>query len=78
MKTSRVKTNVLQVNLLQSEVVGSQPGIVNLQNDPGIVNGSSKDLAIKKQRRVPVNNSEISDPQPMSKPEICDTLHNMD
>lgn len=48
MKTSRVKTNVLQVNLLQSEVVGSQPGIVNLQNDPGIVNGSSKDLAIKK------------------------------
>lgn len=52
MKTSRVKTNVLQVNLLQSEVVGSQPGIVNLQNDPGIVNGSSKDLAIKKQRSV--------------------------
>lgn len=47
-KTSRVKTNVLQVNLLQSKVVGSQPGIVNLQNDPGIVNGSSKDLAIKK------------------------------
>lgn len=49
-KTSRVKTNVLQVNLLQPKVISSQPGVVNLQNDPGIVNGGSKDLAIKTEK----------------------------
>ena len=30
--------------LLQSEVISSQSGIVNLQNDPSIFNGGSNDL----------------------------------
>lgn len=41
----------MQVNLLQSEVIRRQPGVVNLQNDPGIVDSRCKDLAIEKRRK---------------------------
>lgn len=33
-----------EINSLEPEVVGSQPGVVNLQNDPVVVNGGRQDL----------------------------------
>lgn len=33
-----------EINSLEPEVVRSQPGIVNLQDDPVVVNGGRQDL----------------------------------
>lgn len=46
---------MLQANLLQSEVICSQPGVVNLQNDSGIVDGGCKDLTVGKTGKNTVN-----------------------
>lgn len=43
-REGREKPHVLHINLLQSEIICSQPGIVDLQNDSGIVNSSCEDL----------------------------------
>lgn len=46
---------MFQANLLQSEVICSQPGVVNLQNDSGIVDSGCKDLAVGKTGKSTVN-----------------------